>query len=64
MAKKSMQGMMYEEVKAIHIKVDKILQEKLPELDNRVTKVEIKSGIWGGLSGVIGGVLVGLGFTR
>jgi hypothetical protein len=64
MAKKSMQGMMYEEVKSIHIKVDKILQEKIPELDHRLTKVEVKAGLWGGLTGVIGGVLAALGFAR
>jgi hypothetical protein len=64
MAKKSVQDMVYIEVKEIHSKVDKILQDKIPGLDHRLTKVEVKAGLWGGLSGVVGGVLAALGFAR
>lgn len=64
MAKKSVQDMVFEEVKEIHVKVDKLLQEQIPHLDRRLTRVEVKAGMWGALSGVIGGVLAAFGFTR
>jgi hypothetical protein len=64
MAKKSVQDMVYIEVKEIHSKVDKLLQEKIPELEHRLTKVEVKAGLWGGLTGVIGGVLATIGIGR
>lgn len=64
MPKKTVQGMMFEEIKEMHGKIDLILQDKLPKLDTRVSKVEVKSGLWGGLSGLLGGVLIALGFHK
>jgi len=64
MPKKSIQDLMFNEIKEIHGKVDLILQEKMPALDKRVSKVEVKAGIWGAVSGLVGGVLIALGFQR
>lgn len=64
MPKKSVQDLMFNEIKEIHSKVDKILEEKIPCIDRRLTRVEVKSGLWGGVSGLIGGVLVALGFNK
>lgn len=64
MAKKTVQDLMFSEIHEMHGKIDLILQEKIPALDKRVGKVEVKSGLWGGLSGLIGGVLIALGFNR
>jgi hypothetical protein len=64
MPKKSIQDLMFNEIKEIHCKVDKILEDRIPHLDKRLAKVEVKSGIWGGVSGLIAGVLVALGFSK
>jgi hypothetical protein len=64
MPKKSIQDLMFNEIKEIHSKVDKILEEKIPGMDRRLVKVEVKSGLWGALSGLVAGVLVALGFSK
>lgn len=64
MPKKSIQDLMFNELKEIHGKVDLILQEKMPAMDKRLSKVEVKSSLWGGLSGLLGGVLIAFGFNK
>jgi len=64
MPKKSIQDLMYNEIKEMHGKLDKILEDRIPSIDRRLTKVEVKSGLWGGLSGLLGGLLVALGAHR
>lgn len=64
MPKKSIQDLMFNEIKEIHGKVDLILQEKMPSMDKRLSKVEVKSSLWGGVSGLVGGVLIALGFNK
>lgn len=57
MPKKSVQDLMFAEIKEISVKVDKILEEKIPLIDKRLTKVEIKSGFFGTVGGFIAGAV-------
>jgi len=41
----------------IHQDVKRINEEKIPKLDKRIAIVETKTTIYGGLAGLIGGVL-------
>lgn len=61
MAKKTVQDMILEEIKDINSKLDKVLEVEIPEVKSRVRVVEVKSGIWGALSGVLGGALAVFG---
>lgn len=63
MSKKTVQDLILEEIKDINSKLDKVLEEEIPGIKTRVKVVEIRSGIWGGLTGVLGGVLTAIGFS-
>jgi len=64
MPKKSIQDLMYNEIKEIHSKLDRVLEKELPDLKADVKVLQVKSGIWGGLSGLLGGALVALGVGK
>lgn len=61
MAKKTVQDMILEEIKDINSKLDKVLEDEIPAMKTRVKVVEVKSGVWGALSGVLGGALAVIG---
>lgn len=67
MAKKTIQDMMFSEIKEIHGKLDSLTAEIAKDnvkFESRISKVEVKSGLWGGLSGLVGGLLIALGFNK
>lgn len=64
MPKKTIQDMMYAEIKEMHAKLDKVLTQEIPEMKGDIKVLNVKAGIWGALSGLIGGVAVAFGFAR
>ena len=67
MAKKSIEDLMFNEIKEVHVKLDTLIGEIAKDnmaFERRISKVEVKSGLWGGLSGLIGGVLIALGVGK
>lgn len=67
MAKKSVQDMMFGEIKEVHSKLDTLIGEIAKDnllFERRISKIEVKSGLWGAASGLIGGILMALGFHR
>jgi hypothetical protein len=57
MPKKTVQDLILEEIKDINCKLDKVLDEKIPALEGDVKVLKYKSTIWGGISGLAGGLL-------
>ncbi len=62
--RKNIQDMMYNEIKEIHGKLDRVLEREIPDLKADVKVLNVKSGIWGGLSGLIAAGLVAVGFHK
>lgn len=62
--RKSIQDMMYHEIKEMHGKLDRVLEKEIPDLKADVKVLQVKSGIWGGLSGLIAAGLVALGVQK
>jgi hypothetical protein len=57
MPKKTVQDLILEEIKEINCKLDKVLDEKIPELEGDVKVLKYKSTLWGGVSGLAAGLL-------
>jgi hypothetical protein len=57
MAKKTIQDLILEEIKDINSKLDKVLDDKIPEIEGDIKVLKYKSTLWGGLSGLAGGLL-------
>jgi hypothetical protein len=67
MAKKSIQDLMYGELKDLSTKLDTLIGEIAKDnmlFERRISKIEVKAGLWGAASGLIGGILMALGFNR
>lgn len=50
-----------QKIDEMHADIKEIKEKLLPNLDKRVAVVEVKAGLWGGLTGVMGGVLAAFG---
>lgn len=48
----------------MHKDIKEIKEQLIPSLDKRVAVVEVKSGLWGALSGLVGGALIALGLHK
>lgn len=64
MPKKSVQDLMYSEIKEMNAKLDRVLEQEIPDIKGDIKVLKVKSGVWGAFSGLLGGVLVSLGFSR
>jgi hypothetical protein len=57
MAKKTVQDLILEEIKDINVKLDKVLDDKIPDMEGDIKVLKYKSSVWGGLSGLAAGLL-------
>lgn len=48
----------------IHRDIKEIKEQLIPNLDKRIAIVEVKSGLWGGFSGLIAGILAAFTTSR
>lgn len=54
---KDLNSLVMQKLDEIHADVKKINEEKIPKLDKRIAVVETKTTIYGGLAGLVGGIL-------
>lgn len=54
---KDLNNLVLQKLDEIHADVKKINEEKIPKLDKRIAVVETKTTIYGGLAGLVGGIL-------
>lgn len=62
--RKNIQDMMYNEIKEMNAKLDRVLEKEIPDLKTDVKVLQVKSGVWGGLSGLIAAGLVAFGINK
>ena len=63
MSKKTVQDLILEELKSLDAKIDKLhdkVDDNLISTAKDITELKIKSSIWGGVSGAVSGIVVGL----
>lgn len=56
MPKKTVQDLILEEVKSLSVKLDQVLETKLPEIEGDIKVLKYKSSVYGTVFGLIGGI--------
>jgi hypothetical protein len=57
MPKKSVNDLILEEIRDMHVKLDDVRTKDIPKIREDLRELKVKSSMWGGISGLIGGIL-------
>ena len=49
-----------EQISEMHSDIKSVLNERLPAIEQRLTKIETRHSVWGAVAGFLGGVIAAL----